>query len=199
MKSTLLPAIAFLTLVIALRAAPTVGDDVPDFSLPTADGRAETLAAHRGKFVVLEWTSPACPMVQRQYVGGHMQRLQAEEVAQGVVWLTINSSAKGKEGHVTAEQAMAWIMEKQSACSAFLLDSDGKVGRLYGARATPHLFIISPEGKLLYAGAIDSIASADPAALAKATNYVRVGLAEARADKPLTHPTTRPYGCSVRY
>ena len=183
----------------SIRAAPAVGEDAPDFSLPTADGKTETLAAHRGKFVVLEWTSPACPMVQRQYTGGHMQKLQAEETGRGAVWLTINSSAKGKEGYVTAGQAMDWIMEKQSACSAFLLDPEGKVGRLYGARSTPHLFIISPEGKLLYSGAIDSIASADPAALAKATNYVRVGLQEARAGKALTHPATRPYGCSVRY
>ncbi len=199
MKYLLLPMVALLAAVGSLGAAPAVGEEAPDFALPTADGGTETLASHRGKFVVLEWTSPACPMVQRQYVGGHMQKLQAEETGRGVVWLTINSSAKGKEGHVTAAQAMEWIMEKQSACTAFLLDAEGKVGRLYGAKATPHLFIIGPAGKLIYSGAIDSIASADPAALAKATNYVRVGLQEARAGKALTHPTTRPYGCAVRY
>ncbi len=191
---------AFATLAsTAISAAPSIGGDAPDFSLPTADGKTETLARHKGKFVVLEWTNPACPFVQRHYAGGNMQKLQAEETARGVVWLTIDSSAKGKEGHLTAEGAGAWIKDKGLACSAFLLDPEGEVGHLYGARATPHLFIISPEGKLLYSGAIDSIASADPADIAKATNYVRVGLQQARAGQALTHPTTRPYGCSVKY
>ena len=203
MKNTVLQlAVCFVFAALApagVRAAPGIGDDAPDFSLPTADGKTETLARHRGKFVVLEWTNPVCPFVQRHYISGHMQKLQAEETARGVVWLTIDSSAKGKEGHLTAEGAGAWMEEKRLACSAFLLDPEGTVGHLYGARATPHLFIISPEGKLLYSGAIDSIAAADPADLAKATNYVRVGLQEAMAGKALTNSTTRPYGCSVKY
>lgn len=199
MPFLLLPALAFLGLVLSLRAAPAIGDDVPDFSLPAATGNPVSLAAHKGKYIVLEWTNRDCPFVQRQYVGGHMQKLQAEVAAQGVVWLTITSSAKGREGYVTAEQAAAWVREKQSACTAYLLDSDGKVARLFGARSTPHLFIISPAGKLLYSGAIDSIASADPADLAKAKNYVRLGLQEAMAGKPLTHPTSRPYGCGLKY
>lgn len=200
MKYLLLPLVALFAFATgSLRAAPSVGDDAPDFSLPTADGKTETLAAHRGKFIVLEWLNPACPFVQRQYVGGHMQKLQAEETGRGVVWLTIDSSAKGKEGYLTADQAAAWVKEQQAACSAFLLDPEGRVARLFGARSTPHLFILSPAGKLLYSGAIDSIASADPAALAKATNYVRLGLQEARAGKALSHPTTRPYGCALKY
>lgn len=192
-------ALVLTTLATGLHAAPSVGENAPDFSLPTADGKTQTLAQHKGKFVVLEWTSPACPFVLRHYAGGSMQKLQAEETARGVVWLTVDSSATGKEGHLTAEQAAAWIKDKGLACTAFLLDPDGTVGHLYGARSTPQAFIISPEGKLLYAGAIDSIASADPADLAKATNYVRVGLEEARAGKALTTPTTRPYGCGVKY
>lgn len=202
MKKLSLQIVAVLVLAglaASLYAAPAVGENVPDFSLPTADGKTQTLARHKGKFVVLEWTSPACPFVQRHYAGGHMQRLQTEETAQGVVWLTVDSSAPGKEGYLSAEQAAAWIKDKGLACTAFLLDPDGTVGRLYGVRATPQVFIISPEGKLLYAGAVDSIASADPSDLAKATNYVRVGLEEARAGKALTTPTTRPYGCSVKY
>lgn len=197
----LLPSLAALLVLAAtpLYSAPKVGDDAPDFSLPAVDGRIETLAEHKGKFVVLEWTNPDCPMVQRQYTGGHMQKLQAEETGRGVIWLTIDSSAKGKEGYLTAEQAADLITERKIACSAFLLDPTGKVARLYGARSTPHLFIIDPAGKLIYSGAIDSIASADPAALAKATNYVRLGLQEARAGKLLTHPTTRPYGCAIKF
>lgn len=183
----------------ALGAAPKVGDEAPDFALRAIDGRTETLAEHRGKYVVLEWLSPDCPMVQRQYVGGHMQKLQAEETARGVIWLTIDSSAKGKEGYLTPEEAAAWIEKQRSACSAFLLDTDGRVGRLFGARSTPHFFIIDPAGKLIYSGAIDSIATADPAALGKATNYVRLALQQARAGQPLTHPSTRPYGCAVKY
>jgi hypothetical protein len=190
---------AFAALAPIVRAAPGIGTDAPDFSLPTADGGTETLARHMGKFVVLEWTNPACPFVLRHYLSGNMQKLQAEETAKGVVWLTIDSSAKGREGYVTAEQAGAWIKDKKLACSAFLLDPDGKVGKLYGAKATPSLFIISPEGKLLYSGAIDSIASADPADIAKATNYVRAGLQEAMAGKAVTTTMTRAYGCSVKY
>ncbi len=202
MKNFLLQSVAafaFAALAPAVCAAPSVGMDAPDFSVSAADGKTETLGQHKGKYVVLEWTSPTCPFVLRQYATGNMQKLQAEETAKGVVWLTIDSSAEGKEGYVTAEQATAWIKDKKLACSAFLLDAEGTVGHLYGARATPHLFVIGPDGKLLYSGAIDSIASANPDDLARATNYVRAALEEAMAGKAVTTATTRPYGCSVKY
>ncbi|MBS0657623.1 MAG: redoxin domain-containing protein [Verrucomicrobia bacterium] len=180
-------------------AAPQIGDDAPDFSLPTVDERTESLSAHKGKYVVLEWINTACPFVQRQYTGGHLQKIQAEMAAKGVVWLTIASSAKGKEGYVTTEQALEWLREKQPVYTGFLFDREGKVARLFGAKSTPHVFIVSPAGKLLYSGAVDSIASADVADLPKAINYIRQGLEEAMAGRPLSKPTTRPYGCALKF
>ena len=195
-----LAAVALLAADTAIiHAAPAVGSDAPDFKLTDVEGKTHTLSEHKGKYVVLEWTNPGCPFVQKHYGSGNMQKLQTEFTKKDVVWLSIDSSAQGKEGYLTADEGKAWLKETNAQPSALLLDADGKVGKLYGAKATPHIFIINPEGKLLYAGAIDSIPSADKADIAKATNYVQTGLDEAMAGKALTTTSTKAYGCSVKY
>ena len=181
------------------QAAPTIGSAAPDFKLTDTDGKTHSLAEHKGKYVVLEWTNPQCPFVQKHYGSGNMQKLQTEYTKKGVVWLSIDSSAQGKEGYLTADQGKAWLKEAGAAPTALLLDADGTVGKLYGAKATPNMYIIDPEGKLVYAGAIDSIPSPNKADIDKATNYVQTGLDQAMAGKALTTSSTKPYGCGVKY
>ncbi len=196
----LLTACAALALLApSLHAAPAVGSPAPDFSLPGADGKTHTLAEHKGKYVVLEWTNPLCPFVKKHYGSGNMQKLQEEYTKKGVVWLSIDSSANGKEGFLTPAAAKEWQSSVKAADTALLIDADGKVGREYGAKTTPDMYIINPEGKLVYAGAIDSIPSADPADLAKANNYVKAGLDAALSGKPIETSATKSYGCSVKY
>jgi peroxiredoxin len=177
----------------------TIGQPAPDFTLQGADGKTHSLADYPGKFVVLEWTNPQCPFVHKFYDSGTMQKLQKDETAKGVVWLRINSSAEGHEGYQTVSDLASYIEANHVAATASLLDPDGKVGHLYGARTTPHMFVIDPKGVLIYAGGIDNTPSPDPATLATATNYVTAALDEAMAGKPVTTPTARPYGCSVKY
>jgi peroxiredoxin len=183
----------------AAAASATVGQAAPNFTLQGADGKPHSLADFSGKYVVLEWTNPNCPFVHKFYDSGTMQKLQKEETAKGVVWLRINSSAEGHDGYQTASDAAAYEKEKQVASTDSLLDPDGKVGHLYGARTTPHMFVINPKGELIYAGGIDSKPSPNPEDIATATNYVTTALDEAMAGKPVATPTARPYGCSVKY
>ena len=181
-------------------AAPAaVGSAAPDFSLPDASGKTHTLADSKGKYVVLEWTNPQCPFVVKHYGSGNMQKVQKLAKEKGVVWMTIDSSAPGKEGYLSGEEAKKAREGNYAEAAELLLDPDGKVGKLYGAKTTPHMFIIDPQGKLVYAGAIDSIKSASQGDIPKATNYVKVGLEEAMAGKPLSTPTSQAYGCSVKY
>lgn len=182
----------------AARAAE-VGEQAPEFSLPDSTGTIRSLADAKGKFVVLEWFNKDCPFVRKHYDSGNMQRLQEAYTGRGVVWLTVASSAYGKQGHVTPEEASAVIRERQAHQTALLLDPDGVVGRRYGAKTTPHMFVINPEGVLIYAGAIDSVSSPDPADLAGANNYVQQALDEAMAGQPVSVPQTPSYGCSVKY
>jgi len=179
--------------------SPAVGSSAPDFSVTDSKGKAQSVSQYKGKYVVLEWFNPECPFVKKHYGGGNMQKLQDEFTAKGVVWLSIDSSAPGKEGNLTAEQANAKIAEWKSHASALLLDPDGKAGKTYGAKNTPHMFIIDPEGKIIYEGAIDSKASPNPADIPTSTNYVKVALDEALAGKKVSNPNTKPYGCSVKY
>lgn len=180
-------------------AASTVGQPAPAFSAANSNGGTTKLADLKGKYVVLEWTNDGCPFVQKHYDSGNMQGLQQEAVDKGAVWLSVISSAPGKQGHVDGKQANALSASRKAHPSQVLLDSSGELGHLYGAKTTPHMFIINPQGTLIYAGGIDSIASADTEDIAKATPYVRLALTEAMAGKPLTHPVTTPYGCSVKY
>lgn len=180
-------------------ASPVLGQPAPAFTATDADGRARSLADFRGKTVVLEWTNNGCPYVQKHYNSGNMQGLQKEATAEGVVWLTIVSSAPGFQGYLTGPQAKAWKAKVGAHSSDVLLDPKGLVGRAYGAKATPHMFIIDRTGKLVYMGGIDDQATTDPDSLKTATNYVSAALADVKAGRPVATAVTRPYGCSVKY
>lgn len=180
-------------------AAVNTGETAPDFTLTDTNGKTHALSDFKGKFVVLEWLNHDCPFVQKHYDSGNMQGLQKEFTAKDVVWLSINSSAEGKEGNYPADKANELTKEKNAAPSAVLLDSDGKVGKLYGAKTTPHMFVISPQGLLIYQGAIDDKPSADPADIASSKNYVKTALDEAMAGQAVSESTTKSYGCSVKY
>jgi peroxiredoxin len=201
MKTKLLTTLLTLTASTALFAAdsPAVGTTAPDFSLTDSKGKAQTVSQYKGKYVVLEWFNPECPFVKKHYGSGNMQKLQEEFTGKGVVWLSIDSSAPGLEGHLTAEQANAKMTEWKTKQTAVVLDPDGKAGRSYGAKNTPHMFVINPEGKIVYEGAIDSKATPNPSDIASSTNYVKVALEESLAGKTVSNANTKPYGCSVKY
>lgn len=176
-----------------------IGAPAPGFSLPSAQGKTESLGNYKGKYVVLEWFNPGCPFVRKHYQSQNMQALQREFTKKGVIWLTIDSSAPGEEGNLSADAAQKQINDWRMYPTAFLLDQNGKVGHEYGATNTPHMFIIDPDGKLIYKGAIDSKPSTDQADLKTATNYVKAVLTDAMAGKPVENATTKAYGCSVKY
>lgn len=200
MKAMPLLFAAALTLAASpVFAKAVVGQPAPDFSLPDSQGRTQSLSAYKGKTVVLEWNNPECPFVRKHYGAGNMQKLQGAATAAGVVWLTVNSAAAGKQGHLDAAAANAYVAQVGGRQSAYLFDADGKVGHLYGARTTPHMYVIDAQGVLRYAGGIDSIASTDEDDIAKATPYVSEALAALAAGKPVATPISEPYGCSVKY
>jgi len=180
-------------------AAATVGQPAPSFTAVDAGGKTVSLADYKGKHVVLEWVNPGCPYVQKHYSSANMQGTQKEAVAQGVVWLAVNSTAPDASDYKTPAAMAQWMQGQKAAATATLMDSDGKVGRTYGARTTPHMYIVNPVGTLVYAGAIDSKPTANPADIAGATNHVKVALAESLAGKAVGTPSTRAYGCSVKY
>src|ERR1700730_4364156 len=179
--------------------SPPVGSNAPDFSATDSKGKTHSLAQYKGKYVVLEWFNPECPFVKKHYGPGNMQKLQEDATSKGVVWLSVDSSAPGKEGNLTPDQAEKKLSEWKAKQTALLLDPDGKVGQAYGAKNTPHMFVINPEGKIVYEGAIDSKATPNPADIPSSTNYVKVALDESLAGKPVTTAQTKPYGCSVKY
>lgn len=176
-----------------------VGAEAPAFTLKDTSGKEHKLADYKGKFVVLEWFNEGCPFVKKHYTSGNMQKLQQEYTGKDVVWLSINSSAEGQQGHMTPETAPKTLAEWNMNATKVLLDHDGKVGKMYGAKTTPHMFVIDNDGKLVYQGAIDSKASANTADLAGAENYVRVALDNSMTGKPVSNASTKPYGCSVKY
>ncbi|MBI4342664.1 MAG: thioredoxin family protein [Candidatus Omnitrophica bacterium] len=199
----MLRAVFGITLLVGLPvpgwAEAVVGAAAPAFTLTDTNGQPRSLGDFTDQFVVLEWFNKDCPFVRKHYDSGNMQRLQAAYTGRDVVWLSIVSSAAGKQGHVTAEEGTAVLAQRQAHPTALLLDPDGTVGRSYGAKTTPHLFIIKPGGTLIYAGAIDSTPSADPADVPASTNYVAQALDEAMAGKPVSVAETKSYGCSVKY
>ncbi len=201
MKTKLFTALLSLAASTALFAAdsPAVGTNAPDFSLTDSKGKTQSVSQYKGKYVVLEWFNPECPFVKKHYGSGNMQKLQAEFTRKGVVWLTVDSSAPGLEGYLTADQANAKMAEWKTKQTALVLDPDGKAGRSYGAKNTPHMFVINPEGKIVYEGAIDSKATPNPSDIANSTNYVKVALDESIAGKAVSTANTKPYGCSVKY
>lgn len=177
------------------------GSSAPNFSLTDTYGKQVSLADFKGKYVVLEWLNHGCPFVKNQYETGNMQRLQKELTAKGIIWLSVNSSAKGKQGHFPPAEANALTAKKGAAPTGVLLDPLGKVGRLYGAKTTPHMFVINPKGTIVYNGAIDDNSSSGKSLeeINAAKNYVRLALAQSMDNQPVSIASTRPYGCSVKY
>jgi AhpC/TSA family len=196
------PAAAFLAGVLMTATAyatPEVGKPAPDFSAVDSNGKTVKLSDYRGKIVVLEWTNDGCPYVQKHYSSGNMQGLQKDETAKGIVWLSIISSAPGQQGYVDGAGANELTKTRGAAPTAVLLDPEGKAGHLYDARTTPHMFIVSTDGTLVYMGGIDNKATTNAADVKTAKNYVRSALDEVMAGKPVEQAVTRPYGCSVKY
>lgn len=192
--------LAALLLVTSLaHATPKLGEPAPGFTLTGSDGKPYALADFKGKYVVLEWTNHDCPFVKKHYKSGNMQSQQKELTGKGAAWLSIVSSAPGKQGYVDAAAASALTQSRGAAPTAVLLDPSGDVGHKYEAKTTPHMYVVAPDGKLIYMGGIDSVPSSDADDIAKATPYVKVALAEAMSGKPVTNASTKPYGCSVKY
>src|SRR6266446_250561 len=201
MKTKLLLSALTCLASIAIFAAdsPPVGSAAPDFSVSDSKGKTQSVSQYKGKYVVLEWFNPDCPFVKKHYGGGNMQKLQEEFTGKGVVWLSIDSAASGKEGNLTSEQAEKKTAELKMHSTALILDPDAKAARAYAAKNTPHMFVINPEGKIIYAGAIDSKATPNPADIPSSTNYIKAALDQSLAGKSISTPQTKPYGCSVKY
>ena len=181
-------------------AEVTVGEAAPAFTVTDSNGVTHNLSDFAGKNVVLEWHNPECPYVVKHYDdSNNMQSLQEKYTGQDVVWLTINSGAQGKQGHLTPEAANALIEEKGLKSTAYIIDADGALGQMYGAKTTPHMFVINAEGTLVYAGAIDSNSSFKAEDIEGATNYVAAALDSLMAGTPIETASTQPYGCSVKY
>jgi peroxiredoxin len=175
------------------------GNPAPDFTAQDTHGQTHSLAEYKGKYVVLEWHNRQCPYNHKHYASGNMQSLQREWTSKGVVWLTVISSAPGQQGYITADEENLYLQEVNASPTAVLLDPTGQLGHLYGAKNTPHMFVISPAGVLIYDGAIDDKPTIDQSDIASAHNYVSAALQEAMAGKPVSTPVSRPYGCSVKY
>ncbi|HTG38717.1 redoxin domain-containing protein [Sphingomonas sp.] len=198
MKAMIL-GLAVAALALPAAAQQTNGRPAGDFRLTDMNGRNVQLSDYRGKTVVLEWHNPGCPFVRKHYNSGNMQRTQAAAVDGGAVWLTINSGAPGKQGHMASAEARAQFAKDASKATHYLLDPRGVVGKGYAAKTTPHLYIIDSKGTLVYQGGIDDKPTADPADIATARNHVTAALAEMKAGKPVSVAESRPYGCSVKY
>ena len=201
MKRMRIVTIAGLAAIVGMTAlqAGKVGEPAPAFASKDTKGIEHELGDFKGKWVVLEWHNEGCPYVKKHYGGQNMQRLQKEWTAKGVVWLTILSSASGQQGHMEPAQANAYFAKQNAAPSAILLDPSGEIGRLYDAKTTPHMFVINPDGVLVYNGAIDDKPTSEQADLATASNYVSAALTEGMAGKAVTTATSRPYGCGIKY
>jgi len=176
-----------------------LNESAPDFTLKDNKGETYTLSDLKGKYVVLEWVNFGCPFVRKHYDSGNMQKLQKTYTEKGAVWLSICSSADGKQGYFDGDELDEKIAEEGVNATAYLIDEDGTVGKMYGARTTPHMYIIDPEGKLIYVGGIDDRASTKISDIDGASNYVSAALDAAMAGKPVTVQTSKPYGCSVKY
>ena len=198
-KQIVMAGILSAVLVAGGRAEVTTGAAAPDFTLTDTSGASHKLSDFKGKPVVLEWVNHGCPFVVKHYSKGNMQGLQADYTGKGVVWLSICSSAEGKQGYDTAEGWQKLNTEKGGKATAILLDPEGTVGKLYGAKTTPHMYVINAEGTLVYQGAIDDKPSTDSDDIPGAKNYVKAALDEVLAGKPVTTGQTKPYGCGVKY
>src|SRR5438067_4400877 len=188
-----------VTLFAISALAVKVGDQAPDFTGTDSHGQSHKLSDYRGKFVVLEWHNNGCPYTKKHYESGNMQRLQKEWTGKGVIWFTVISSAPGKQGYVTAAQENEYAKRMNASPTAVLMDQQSALGHLYGAKTTPHMYIIDPSGSLIYNGAIDDHPTPNPGDIGSSKNYVTSALQEAMSGKPVSEAATRPYGCSVKY
>jgi peroxiredoxin len=192
-------ALAFMLPIESGQAVPRVGQAAPDFTATDTYGNTVHLSDFKGKTVVLEWTNHQCPFVRKHYGSGNMQAHQKAARAEGVVWLSIISSAPGKQGYVTAEQANQLTKQRGADPSKVLLDPKGTIGHLYDARTTPDMYVIDAKGVLRYMGAIDDTPTADPADLETAHSYVTPAITAVMSGGTVDPAVTRPYGCSVKY
>jgi peroxiredoxin len=188
-----------LAVLVVSALAVRPGEPAPDFTAVDSNGKSQHLADYKGKYVVLEWHNQGCPYTKKHYESGNMQHLQKEWTAKGVVWFTVISSAPGTQGFVTPSQENDYVKQVGAAPTAVLMDPGGSLGHLYGAKTTPHMYIIDPSGTLIYNGAIDDHRSSDQADIKNSKNYVTAALSEAMAGKPVTDSATQPYGCTVKY
>jgi peroxiredoxin len=195
----LLPTLLLGAVAAASAHAATVGQAAPAFSITDVSGKTVSLADFKGKTVVLEWVNPGCPYVRKHYDSTNMQATQKGAAGQGVVWLAVNSTATGHYDYKKPADMAAWMQSQKAAATHTLMDSDGKTGRAYAARTTPHMYVVDPKGTLVYAGGIDDKPSSNPADVKTAKNYVNAALADIGAGKPIAQAVTRPYGCSVKY
>lgn len=180
-------------------ASAEVGKPAPAFTGKGSDGKSYSLSDFKGKFVVLQWYNHDCPFIHKHYDSGNMQKLQDTYGKKGVIWLEVNSGAPGREGYMTPAEAQDNRAKSGSKALATLLDPNGELGQLYGAKTTPHVFIVDPKSILIYKGAIDDHPTPYPEDIPHSKNYVVAALDEAMAGKPVSTPVTRPYGCSVKY
>ncbi len=196
-----LSSVFFAAALLPLSAMPQVrvGEAAPAFTATDSRGQTQSLSQYRGKYVVLEWHNQGCPYTRKHYVSGNMQNLQKEWTAKGVVWFTVISSSPGQQGYVTPADENAYVEKMHAAPSAVLMDADGKIGHAYNAKTTPQMFVINPEGNVIYAGAIDDRPTPDVDDIRGADNFVSDALTAAMAGKPVAKPFTRSYGCSIKY
>jgi peroxiredoxin len=180
-------------------AAPAIGQPAPAFTAKDGDGKTRSLSEFKGKTVVLEWTNAGCPYVQKHYESGNMQGLQKAAAKDGVVWLTLISSAPGKQGYVSPAEAKTWKSTTGAGSTALLLDPGGQVGHAYEAKTTPHMYVVNGAGKLVYMGGVDDKPTADPASLKGAKNYVSAALSDVKAGRPVATAVSKPYGCTIKY
>ena len=199
MKPMLVAFTALAVIAAPASAAPLIGQAAPNFRATDVNGKAVSLSSYRGKTVVLEWHNPGCPFVKKHYGSGNMQKAQAAAAKDGVVWLTINSGAPGKQGHLSGAEARSMLAQAGARPSAYLLDPAGAVGRAYDAKTTPHMYAVNKAGTLVYAGGIDDKPTANPADVNGARNHVLAALSELKAGKAVSVTTSRPYGCAVKY
>lgn len=201
MKTLLRSALAVASLAASgiAFAAAAVGQPAPAFSAVDTSGKTVSLSDFKGRTVVLEWVNPGCPYVKKHYDSGNMPATQKSALAKGAVWLSVNSTHNGASDYMAPAALAGWMKDKGGTPTATLMDADGKLGRAYGARTTPHMYVIDAKGALAYVGAIDSKPTANPADIRTATNYVEQAVAEVVAGKPVSQPATQAYGCSVKY
>jgi peroxiredoxin len=199
MRAWMIGAMAAVALAVPGAAQQTNGQQASNFRLTDINGRNVELSQFKGRTVVLEWHNPGCPFVKKHYDSSNMQQTQADAVAGGAVWLTINSGAPGKQGHMSPAEARKLVADQGHKASNYLLDPKGVVGKGYDAKTTPHLYIVNGDGVLVYQGGIDDKPTANVADIKTARNHVTAALNELRAGRPVSQPETRPYGCSVKY